>query len=433
MGIKITVVGAASSYTPELFANLGEKPWQIDVGQVCLYDPNKEKLDSIAEVCSRFVREAQKEIEIEITHDLQTAVEDADFIIMQIRVGGLAARIRDERLPLKLGMVGNETTGAGGFLCGLRTVTAGLRIAREIERFAPNAWVMNLSNPAGIVTEAILRHTHVRAAGFCNIPINTQYDFAELFNVPPENIHMDYLGLNHLSWVRGVTIDGREVLQPLLEKVHNRQSDLYKKWLVDPIIDPEWLRTLNMVPRWYNRYFYYPEKTIREDRRNLRVKGEEDMLAEEKLRQIYATDGYSQAARQILADKGGAQYYLPVLQVIESMVHDRGDVIIVDVRNGTSTPDLPSEALVEIPARICRDSIEPLPIGSLPSQVRGLVQTVKAYEELTIQAAVSGDRNTALAALVANPLVGTYPKAKAFLDQALEQERPYIPQFFINN
>jgi 6-phospho-beta-glucosidase len=349
---------------------------------------------------------------------------------MQIRVGGLAARIRDEHIPMELGMVGNETTGAGGFICGLRTVTAALEIAGEIEALAPKAWVMNLSNPAGIVTEAILRHTRVNAVGFCNIPINTQYDFAELFRVAPEKIRMDYLGLNHLSWVRGVYIDGKEVLQPLIAKAHSRKTKLYQHGIVDRIIDPEWLQAIKMVPRWYNRYFYYPDKTFKEDKRNLRSKGEEDILREDELRQIYASEGYTAEARRILESKGGAQYYLPVLQMIESVMLDRGDIIIADVPNGCATPDLGPGALIEAPVRAYREKLEPLPIGPLPVEVRGLVQAVKTYEELTIQAAVNGDRGAALAALATNPLVGSVPKAKAFLEKALEEERAYLPQFF---
>lgn len=430
MSLHITLIGAASSYTPELFANLSERDWQFDVEQVTLFDPNQEKVDAIADVCRRLLKESRKEIKVTTTQDRKEAISHADFIIMQIRVGGLAARIRDERLPMELGMVGNETTGAGGFMCGLRTVTAALDIAREIEAISPDAWLLNLSNPAGIVTEAILQQTKVRTVGFCNIPINTQYDFAEMIEIPPEKIRMDYIGLNHLSWVRAVYVDGQEILQPLLAKTHNRRSILYRKGLVDSTIDPEWLVTLGMIPRWYNRYFYYPERTLREDRRNQQVRGEEDMLAEEKLKHIYSTIGYGQEARQILEAKGGARYYLPVLEVIESIVNDIGKPVIVDVRNGNAISDLPPGAVIEVPARVCKDTIEPLPVGALPTCIRGLVQTVKNYEELTIQAAVSGEHGTAIAALIANPLVGSYPKAKSFLKRALENERSYLPQFF---
>jgi 6-phospho-beta-glucosidase len=430
MGLKIAVIGGASSYTPELFANLVENGNRVEVDQVTLFDPNFEKVVFITEVCRKLIKESRLAIEAVAAENRQKALVGADFVIMQIRVGGLAARVRDEKLPMQLGMVGNETTGAGGFMCGLRTVTATLNIAQDIEHLAPDAWIMNLSNPAGIVTEAIYKHSNLKAVGFCNIPINTQYDLAEVLQAPPEKIQMDYFGLNHLSWVRGVTVEGREMLQPLLAATHDRRSILYRRGLVDPMIDPDWLRILGMVPRWYNRYFYYPRQTMTEDRRETRVKGEEDLLAEEKLHQIYATVGYNQDARQILGAKGGAQYYLPVLQVIEAIVHDTGEVVIADVLNGYALPDLPPHVAVEVPARFGKNGFQPLPVGPAPLCVRGLLQTVKTYEELTIQAAVTGDRGLAIAALVANPLVGTYPKARKFFEVALENERSYLPQFF---
>jgi 6-phospho-beta-glucosidase len=426
MGIKIAVIGGASSYTPELFANLIEMGGQLEVEQVTLQDIDYQKLRFIAEVCRRVVRESKAQIQATIAQNLDEAIAGADFIILQIRVGGSAARIRDERLPMEFGMVGNETVGAGGFICSLRTIPVALQITKSIERLAPKAWLMNLSNPAGIVTEVILKQSKVRVIGFCNIPINTQYDLAAFLGVSPEEINMDYFGLNHLSWVRGVYVHDREMLQPLLAKIQNRRSALYKQGLVDPLIDPAWLTSLRMIPRWYNRYYYYPRESLNEDRRNKKVQGEEDMIAEERLHQIYESVGYNQEARYILGEKGGAQYYLPVIQAIDSIVHDKGKIIIIDVTNGNALPDLPPDACVEVPTRVHRESLEPLPVGWMPLSVRGLVQAVKNYEELTLEAAITGDRKIAIAALMANPLVGSYPKAKKFLDRALENEQDYF-------
>jgi len=422
MAIKIAVIGAASSYTPELFSNLIDFRGQLDVEQVTLMDPNLEKVTLIAEVSRRLLEGSDMRIQIVTTQERKEAIAGADFIILQIRVGGLAARIRDERLPMEFGLVGNETTGAGGFACALRTIPVAVDIGRDIEQISPQAWLMNLSNPAGIVTEAILKHTRVHTIGFCNIPINTQYDLGKVLHVPPSRIRLDSIGLNHLIWVRGAYVDEQEMLQPLIEKTRSRRSVLYREGLVDELIDPEWLQSLRMIPGWYLRYFYYPEQVLEEDRRRVRSDGEEDLLAEEKLMQIFSTTGYNQEARQILASKGGAQYYLPVLHVIDSMIYDRGELVIVDVRNGSALPDLPPEGCVEIPARISNQAVEPIPLGPLPLCVRGLVQAVKAYEELTIQAAMNLDRGAAMAALMVHPLVGTYPKTREFLNRALENE-----------
>jgi len=430
MSLKIAVIGAASSYTPELFANLIEQSGQLDVERVTLMDLNLEKLTFIAEVSKRLLTEANYPIEVVATQDRHQAIAEADFIILQIRVAGLAARARDEHLPMEFDMVGNETTGAGGFVCALRTVPIALEISREVERLAPKAWLLNLSNPAGIITEALLKHSHLHTVGFCNIPINTQYTLSKILAVPPSKIRLDSFGLNHLSWVRGAYVDGQELLQPLIAKAHTRRSALYQRGLVDSLIDPDWLQTIRLIPGWYLRYFYYPTQVLEEDRRSLLSKGEQDMLAEEKIRQIYSTSGYNSAARQILEAKGGAQYYLPVLQVIDSIAHDRGEVVVVDVRNGSTLPELPPDVCVEVPARIYREHIEPLPSGSMPLGVRGLVQAVKVYEELTIESAITGNRRTAIEALVANPLVGSYPKARQFFDRVLENEHTVLPQFF---
>jgi 6-phospho-beta-glucosidase len=430
MGLKITMIGAGSSYTPELFADLATEVKPLDIEKVVLMDANAERAEFVARVSEKLVKDSGQNIRVTGTADLEEAVREADFIMLQIRVGGLAARVRDEKLPMELGLVGNETTGAGGFVCALRTITATLDIARAIEDFAPDAWIFNLSNPAGIVTETLLKNTNLKAMGFCNIPINTTYALAEVLGVSPDKVQLDSFGLNHLSWVRRVFVDGQERLQSLIAETCDADSILYRRGLVDDFMEPDFFRTLAMIPSWYVRYFYFPEQTLEEDRNQAHSKGEEDMQREARLHQIYSTTGYDDEARHILSSKGGAQYYLPVLQVMHAIVNNSGDVVVADVRNGTALPDLPSNVCVEVPARMYRDRAEPLPVGEMPLSVRGLVQTVKAYEELTIQAALTGSREIAIEALMANPLVGSFGKADRFFSQVLENERQYIPQFY---
>ncbi len=430
MGLKIAVIGGASSYTAELFADLVQFRDDLDVAEVALMDPNAEKLALIRDVGCKLLESADLSARVIATTDLAEAVTGSDFIILQIRVGGLEARIRDESIPMELGMVGNETTGAGGFVCGLRTVSAALPIAREIERLAPNAWLLNLSNPAGIVTEALLNHTKVRTVGFCNIPINTTYEIAELLGVPPESVELRSFGLNHLSWAREAIVGGVDRLQPLIAAAHDRDSILYHKGLVEDLIDPEWLRIVSMIPSWYVRYYYCTEDVIAQDRGGSGIKGMRDMEAEDEIRALYRTEGYGERAQKILSSKGGAQYYLPVLQVASSIVHDRRDVIIVDVRNGDTLPDLPADACVEVPAKVGRDCVEPIACGPMSLTVRGLVQVVKTYEQLTTKAAVNGSEQAAIAALVTHPLVGSYAKANEFWKRVLQNERAYLPTFF---
>jgi 6-phospho-beta-glucosidase len=430
MGLKVTVIGAGSSYTPELFADLAAETEPLDVEQVVLMDASAERAAFVAGVSEKLVKDSGQNIRVTWTANLEEAVRWADFVILQFRVGGLAARVRDEKLPMELGMVGNETAGAGGFVCALRTIAATLDIARAIERLAPDAWVFNLSNPAGIVTETLLKNTTLKALGFCNIPINTTYALAEVLGVSPDKVQLDSFGLNHLSWVRRVIVDGQERLQPIIAETCDADSILYRRGLVDDFMEPEFFRTLAMIPSWYVRYFYFPEQTLEEDRREGHSKGEIDMQREARLHEIYSTTGYDDEARHILSSKGGAQYYLPVLQAIRAILNDSGDVVVADVRNGSALSDLPANVCVEVPARIYRDRAEPLPVGAMPLSVRGLVQTVKAYEELTIQAALTGSREIAIEALMANPLIGSFGKAHRFFSQVLENERQYIPQFY---
>lgn len=432
MGLKIVVIGGGSSYTPELFSDLADDTRRLDVEQVVLMDASPERAAFIVGVSKKLTGDRGLKIKVSGTAHLEEALGGADFVISQIRVGGLAARIRDEKIPMEFEMVGNETTGAGGFVCALRTVTASLEIARAIERLSPKAWVLNLSNPAGIVTEAIYKHTTLHALGFCNIPINTTYALAEVLHVPPSKVKLDSFGLNHLSWVRRVFVDGEERLQTLISQTRDRESILYQRGIVDDLMESDFLRSLALIPSWYVRYFYFPDWTRDEDRREGMSKGELDIQAEERLKTILSSKGYNDEARRILAAKGGAQYYLPVLQAIHAIVEDSGEEIVADVRNGQAMPDLPADVCVEVPVHIFREHVEPVPVGVLPLSVRGLVQSVKTYEQLTIQAAISGDRQIALEALMANPLVGSYGRAKQFFECVLKNERDYLPQFFIS-
>jgi 6-phospho-beta-glucosidase len=426
MGIKLVVIGGASSYTPELFANLASDPGAFDVERVTLVDLNAEKLAFMSQVCQKQIHLHRLSMELVTTTNMDEGLQDADFVLPQIRVGGLEARVRDETLPMQLGMVGNETTGAGGFVCAMRVLPVMLEIAQKIEIIAPQAWILNLTNPAGIVTEAISKQTKVKTLGFCNIPTNTTYALADVLGVDPSTLQLDSFGLNHLSWSRRAIVDGVDRLQPLLDQATDRNSILYDRGLVEPHLDPLYLQTIRMIPSWYVRFFYYPELILQEDLISKRTKGMRDMEAENELRTIFTNDGYDDRARQILSNKGGAQYYLPVLRAIDSIVHDRGDVVTVDTMNQTALPDLPADVCVEVPAKIYRERIVPLEVGPMPVAVRGLVQAVKAYEELTIEAAVTNSQKTAIAALMANPLVGTYPKASVFLDKVITNEGKYF-------
>jgi 6-phospho-beta-glucosidase len=430
MGLKLTMIGGASSYTPELFAGLLSPESRLLVDEVALLDLDTAGLELITRVSRGLLGEAGRSLRVTPTLSREEAIDGADFVILQIRVGGAQARIRDETLPMEFGMVGNESTGPGGFMCALRTVPVALDYALEVERWAPHARLLNLTNPAGIVTEALLKHSQVPTVGFCNIPINLTYDISRLLGVPPARVDIDYFGLNHLGWLRRAFVDGEDVLGELLAEASSREARLYVHGLVDELIDPEWLLLLGMVPNWYLRYFYYTDRVLEQDRQAAQTDGQKDILADEQLHRLYTQKGFVPEARAILAAKGGARYYEPLLQVMDAIVHDTGAVIVADVRNGGAFVDLPADACVEAPARFARNDARAMPFGSLPDEVRGLVQAVKAYEGLAVEAAISGDRGKAVTALVAHPLCGSYPKAAAFLERALVANRLHLPRFF---
>jgi 6-phospho-beta-glucosidase len=429
MGYKLAILGAGSTFTPEFFSLLLEQGISLEIEQATLMDPNPERVAFMADVVQRLLKNARSPIRLLETTDRREALQGADFVLLQMRVGGLAARVRDERLPLDHNLVGNELVGAGGFMCGLRNVTAALEIARDIEQIAPQAWLFNITDPVGMVTEAIQRHTSVQVIGFCSIPASTLLELAEIVDTSPQYLRLDYFGLNHLSWVRSATIGGREVLKPLIAAAVDLNALLYRRGLVDPMVDPEWLHTLGMLPRPYNRYYDYPDRALWHERRNRRTPGEEDMLADKKLENMYITTGYTPSARRILVHKGGADYYPDILKVMDALVNDTEAELIANVRNDGAIPDLPPQAVVEIPVIVRRDGVHPQATGPLPLIVRGVVQAVKAYEELTIEAARTGSRPLAIAALTANPLVKSVHKARDFFYHALPNERSFLPQF----
>jgi len=430
MTLKLGIIGGASSYTPRVVKGLIERQGEIPVSRITLMDPNRERLEVIASLVRLFYREAEIEVEVETTSEAERAIDGADFLISQVRIGGLAARTRDERTPLDFDMVGNETVGAGGFTSALRILPYAVELAAMVERLSPRTVIINFTNPSGIVTEAVLKHTAARIVGLCNIPTDLRIGFSEYLKVVPERVTLDYFGLNHLAWVRGVYLDGEDVLPGLIAESTGPDKGLYGHGLVDRLIPPALLRTWGMVPNWYVRFYCFPDVILAEQKRAATVRGEQDVEIEARLMEMYAAGEFGSEAQQLLDRKGGTHYAEAALDVMESMVLDKGARLVLDVKNEGTLPELPPDVCVEVPAIVRRSRIEPLSIGPMPLAVRGLVQAIKAYEELTIEAALEGDRGLALEALMANPLVGSYNKAKGYLERVLEADRDYLPRFF---
>jgi 6-phospho-beta-glucosidase len=421
MGLKIAVVGGGSTYTPELVQGFATRQERLPVDELVLLDVDAERLEVVGGLARRMLDRAGWSGRLLLSGRREEAVDGADFVVAQLRVGGQAMRLADETVPLEFGCIGQETTGPGGFAKALRTVPVVLELAEETaRRAAPGAWLVDFTNPVGIVTQALLDHGR-RAIGLCNSAIGFQRSFAAELGVAADRVELEHVGLNHLTWVRAVRVDGADRLPELLD----RHAETIAAGLGLPAA---LLRTLGAVPSYYLRYYYATGEVLEEQRRNP-SRAEQVMAIERELLELYR-DPALDTKPELLERRGGAFYSEAAAALIASLHAGTGDVQVVDVRNDGALPDLPDDAVVEVPARIDRDGAHPLPLAPLAPELLGLVQQAKAYERLAVRAAVAGDRTVALKALLANPLVREYRVAEPLLDALLDSSRAYLPRFF---
>jgi len=418
--LKSVIVGAGSTYTPELIEGIARRP-ELDVSDLVLVDIDRDRLDVVGGLATRMLEAAGYTGSVVLTDDIDAAVEGADFVLLQLRVGGQAARLVDETLPLAFGCLGQETTGPGGFAKALRTVPVVLDIAERVrERAASGAWIIDFTNPVGIVTRSLLDAGH-RAVGLCNVAIGFQRRLAALLTVEPHRLRVDQVGLNHLSWIRAVYVDEVDVLDELLV-THGQE-------IADEIEVPlAALQTLHVIPSYYLHYYYCTDSELERERIGPK-RAEEVQAIEAELLRMYRDPGLT-TKPALLEQRGGAFYSEAAAQLMSSLHAGTGDVQVVDVRNGTTLAGLATDAVVEVPCRVDRDGAHPLPQTPLAPELLGLVQANTAYEELTIDAALSGDRVTAVKALLANPLVRQWEIAEPLLDALLEANRQHLPRFF---
>jgi len=421
MGVKIAVVGGGSTYTPELIEGFATRPDRLPIDELVLLDIDPARLEVVGGLARRMLEKLGWGGRLVTTQDREAAIDGANYVVIQLRVGGQAARLVDETLPLKFGTIGQETTGAGGFAKALRTVPVVLELAElTARRGAPDAWVVDFTNPVGIVTQALLDEGY-RAIGLCNVAIGMQRRMAAHFSVPAERVELEHVGLNHLSWERAVRVDGVDRLPELL--------DGEGAWVASEMGFPiELIRTLGAIPSYYLHYYYLTDEVLAAQRDG-KTRAAEVIDIEDRLLEMYRDPTLAEKPK-LLERRGGAFYSEAAAQLIASLHDGRGDVQVVDIRNFGALPDLPDAAVVEIPARIDRDGAHPLPLAPLAPELRGLVEQVKAYEQLTIAAAKSGDQATALRALLANPLVAQWAIAQPLLEALLEANVGYLPRFF---
>ncbi len=419
MGTRITVVGAGSTYTPELVEGFALRTDRLPIDELVLLDIDPDRLEVVGGLAQRMLDRLGWPGRLTLTGDQDAAIDGADFVLLQLRVGGQAARLVDETLPLRFGVIGQETTGAGGFAKALRTVPRVLELAElTAKRAAKDAWIVDFTNPVGIVTQALLDDGH-RALGLCNVAITLQRRLAARFGVSPERVELEHIGLNHLSWERAVRVDGEDRLPDLLDEDAAELAAEFR-------IPEDMLRWMGAIPSYYLRY-YYLTRTVLAEQRNGHTRAQDVMDIEARLLEMYRDPSLT-VKPELLDHRGGAFYSEAAAQLIASLHDGKGDVQVVDVRNDGAVPDLPDSAVVEVPAVIDRDGAHPVRLGPLAAEQRGLVQAVKAYEELTVQAARTGDRNVALRALATNPLVGG-EVAGPLLEALLDADRAHLDRF----
>ncbi|MGX7419383.1 6-phospho-beta-glucosidase [Carnobacterium gallinarum] len=434
-GLKIATIGGGSSYTPELIEGFIKRYQELPISEIWLVDieAGKEKLAIVGALAKRMVENANVPIKIVLTLDRAAALKDADFVTTQFRVGQLAARAKDERIPLKYNTIGQETNGPGGLFKGLRTIPVILEICNDMERLCPDAWLVNFTNPAGMVTEAVLRYSNLKkVVGLCNGPIGIEKGIAKILDADLRRIYVEFTGLNHMVFAKKIFLDGHDVTKRVLEEMTSEAGDTISlKNIEDLGWEPEFLRTLSMVPIGYLRYYFQTSKMLAEQLESLNNEGtraEVVQRVEKELFELYKNPDLAVKPPQ-LEQRGGAYYSEAACNLICSIYTDKRDIQTVNTRNNGAILDISPDSAVEVNCVITKQGPIPLTTGELPVPIKGLVQQIKSFERTAAEAAVTGDYNTALLAMTINPLVPSDTDAKGMLDELLAAHKEYLPQF----
>lgn len=419
--MKLTVVGGGSTYTPELIDGFARLRDTLPLTELVLVDPDTGRLELVGGLARRIFARQGHPGTITTTGDLDAGVEGADAVLLQLRVGGQAARQRDESWPLECGCVGQETTGAGGLAKALRTVPVVLDIAERVRRANPDAWIIDFTNPVGIVTRALLQAGH-KAVGLCNVAIGFQRKFARLLDVAPAEVHLGHVGLNHLSWETSVRLGGptgEDVLPRLLaDHGDTIAADLR---LPRPLLD-----RLGVVPSYYLRYFYAHDVVV-DELRTGPSRAEKVAAMERELLELYA-DPKLDEKPELLSQRGGAFYSEAAVDLAAALLGRGGSPLqVVNARNDGTLPFLPDDAVVEVQAEVGPEGARPLAVPALDPLYAGLVQHVTAYEDLALRAALEGGRDRVFAALLAHPLIGQYDQAETLTGLLLSHNQEHLP------
>ena len=422
--INVTVIGSGSTYCPELVDGFLQRQDSLKLKRLVLMDIDERKRTIVGDLCVRMIRNAGIDCEVVMTDDLDMALQGADFVVTQIRVGKLHCRYLDEQIPVKYDLIGQETTGIGGFFKALRTIPVIGNICKKIEEICPDAWLINFTNPSGIVTDYVLNNTNVKCIGLCNVPIDMIDDAKEAVG---EDAEITYLGLNHLSWITSVMKDGEEKLYDLFDEGYAPKVMANIK---DDGFDIGCLKAVGGIPSSYLQYYYCRDAKLDHLMTDEKSRAQVCMEIEEDLLKLYQNQEI--VTKPALLDKrGGHKYSLAACSLIDSIANDKNDVHVVNILNQGTLPFMNDDDVVEIAARIGADGAKPVPVRKTWSRhMEGLMKVVKEYEKYTVEAAKNGDDEAAMNALMIHPLVGDYKRAHACYYEMKQAHMDFLPQFF---
>ncbi len=422
--ITVAVIGSGSTYCPELIDGFLKAQDTLKLKKISFMDIDDRKRTIVGGLCVRMLKAAGIDCETVITDDLDEALQGADFVVTQIRVGKLPARHLDETIPLKYNLIGQETTGIGGFFKAQRTIPVIKNICDRIEAICPNAWLINFTNPSGIITEFVLNNTNVKCIGLCNVPIDMIDDTKEIVG---ENMEYTYVGLNHLSWMTSVRVDGKELLDDLIAQGFSPKVMANIK---DDGFSLETLAAIHAVPSSYLQYYYCRNAKLKHLLEGDKSRAQVCMEIEEQLLEMYSDEGlYVKPA--LLDQRGGHKYSLVAVNLINAIANDVNDIQVVNVKNGDTLPFLKPDDVIEVAARVGKDGAKPIPVGEIDNHhIIGLMRVVKEYENYTVKAGRDGDEEAAINALLIHPLVGDWEAAVNCFNEMKEAHKQYLPQYF---
>lgn len=424
--ITVAVIGSGSTYCPELVDGFIKARDSLKLKKISFMDIDERKRNIVGGLCVRMLKKAEIDCEINITDSIDDALQGADFVVTQIRVGKLPARYLDESIPLKYDLIGQETTGIGGFFKALRTIPVMQNICNKMEEICPDAWLINFTNPSGIITEFVLNHTKIKNIGLCNVPINMLDDTRETAG---DDIDMTYIGLNHLSWITSVKKDGKEILLDLLNEGFTTKVMAN---IVDDGFSVDCLKAVKGIPSSYLQYYYCRDAKLKHLKEEEKTRAQVCMEIEEQLLEMYS-DETLVTKPDLLDQRGGHKYSLAAVSLIDSIANDKNDVHVVNIKNNGTLDFMADDDIVEIAAVIGKDGAKPVKVEKIDNRhVIDLMRVVKSYEKFAVEAGITGSDEAAMNALLIHPLVGDWEKAYNCFNEMKEAHKDYLPQFFKN-